>query len=279
MAKTPETSPAAPTDQIGAALPQLVDVMRRLLRPDGCPWDRAQTLESLRPYVVEEAHEVVDAIDRGSPEHLREELGDLLLQIVFQAELAGRQGWFGIDDVVQGICDKLVRRHPHVFGGEDQAESPERALERWEQMKQQEKKDRGALDGVPVALPALLRAVRVGEKAAAVGFDWSDPSGSRAKVDEELQELDAAISEGDRQEMEAELGDVLYSLSSLARKHGLDPEAALRGTLDRFSRRFRNAEQTARERGVMLKELDDDQLDELWEEAKIATRVTERPAR
>ena len=274
MARNDET-----LGQDGRTLPRLAEVMRRLLDPDGCPWDRAQTLESLRPYVIEEAHEVVDAIDRGSPDLLREELGDLLLQVVFQAELAQRKGWFGLDDVVSGICEKLVRRHPHVFGGEARAESAERALERWEEMKQKEKKDRGALDGVPVALPALLRAVRVGEKASAVGFDWGDASGPRAKVDEELRELDAATSQGDAAEMEAELGDVLYSLTSFARKHGLDPEAALRGTLDRFSTRFRAVEETARQRGVSLKELDDEALDALWEEAKTKVRVTMRPPR
>ena len=269
MATTRDTETGGPiAEQRGALLPRLVDVMQRLLEPDGCPWDRAQTLETLRPYVIEEAHEVVDAIDRGSPELLREELGDLLLQVVFQAELARGRGWFGPDDVIVGICDKLVRRHPHVFGDEAKATSPERALERWEQMKKAEKKDRGALDGVPVALPALLRAVRVGEKAAAVGYDWPDDRGPREKIDEELAELDGAAAAGDDKAVEEELGDVLFSLASFARKRGLDPEAALRRTLDRFSARFRAAEETARERGVRLEELGDAERDALWEQAK-----------
>ncbi|HJK92729.1 MAG TPA: MazG family protein, partial [Polyangiaceae bacterium LLY-WYZ-15_(1-7)] len=177
----------------GENLPELVDVMRALLGPEGCPWDKEQTLETLRPYVVEEAHEVVDAIDRGEPKLLREELGDLLFQIVFQAELARQKGWFGLGDVVKGIAEKMVRRHPWVFGGED-VKGAAGALNRWEAQKAKEKKKkkkkRGALGGVPIALPALLRALRVGEKAAAVGYDWPDADGVRAKVDEELAELD-----------------------------------------------------------------------------------------
>lgn len=253
----------------GENLPELVDVMRALLGPEGCPWDKEQTLETLRPYVVEEAHEVVDAIDRGEPKLLREELGDLLFQIVFQAELARQKGWFGLGDVVTGIAEKMVRRHPWVFGGED-VKGAAGALNRWEAQKAKEKKKRGALGGVPIALPALLRALRVGEKAAAVGYDWPDADGVRAKVDEELAELDAARAEGDRAAMEHELGDLLFALASWARKEGLDPEAALRLSLDRFSARFRHAELAADARGEALCELDDAARDALWEEAKAA---------
>ncbi len=241
--------------------------MQRLLAPDGCPWDREQTLETLRPYVVEEAHEVVDAIDKGAPEELREELGDLLLQIVFQAELARAQGWFGPDDVVSAICEKMVRRHPHVFGDEKVSGSAE-VLAKWEQIKAKEKAGRGALDGVPKALPALLRAVRVGEKAARVGFDWPDLTGARAKVDEELAELDATLQGDDRERMEHELGDVLFALVSVARKLELDPEAALRGTLDRFGQRVRWVENHVKEQGQDLATLDAAALDKLWEQAK-----------
>ncbi len=254
-------------EQRGQNLPRLVEVMQSLLAPDGCPWDREQTLETLRPYVIEEAFEVVDAIDCGEPSLLREELGDLLLQIVFQAELARAAGWFGPNDVVDGICEKLVRRHPHVFGDE-KADDAASALGNWERLKKQEKAGRGALDGVPVALPALLRAVRVGEKAAAVGYDWPDVAGARHKVDEELAELDEALDAEDLPRAEEELGDVLFALSSLARKRGLDPEAALRGTLDRFSRRFSEAESIARDEGLALDEMSHEALDALWERAK-----------
>lgn len=254
-------------EQKGQSLPQLVEIMQRLLAPDGCPWDREQTLESLRPYVVEEAHEVVDAIDRGAPEELREELGDLLLQIVFQAELARAQGWFGPDDVVRAICEKLVRRHPHVFGDQKVSGTAE-VLANWEQIKAEEKAGRGVLDGVPKALPALLRAARVGEKAARVGFDWPDLSGARAKVDEELAELDAAMRADDRERVEHELGDVLFALVSVARKLDVDPEAALRGTLDRFGQRVRWVETHVKEQGQDLAGVDAAALDRLWQAAK-----------
>ena len=254
-------------EQKGQSLPQLVEIMQRLLAPDGCPWDREQTLESLRPYVVEEAHEVVDAIDGGAPEELREELGDLLLQIVFQAELARAQGWFGPDDVVRAICEKLVRRHPHVFGDQKVSGTAE-VLANWEQIKAQEKAGRGVLDGVPKALPALLRAARMGEKAARVGFDWPDPPAARAKVDEELTELDAAVLDGDRERIEQELGDVLFALVSVARKLDVDPEAALRGTLDRFGQRVRWVEKHVKEQGQDLAALDEVALDRLWQQAK-----------
>jgi tetrapyrrole methylase family protein/MazG family protein/ATP diphosphatase len=256
-------------EQDGRSLARLVEIMRQLLAPDGCPWDREQTLQTLRPYVIEEAHEVVDAIDGGSPEDLREELGDLLLQIVFQAELARAKGWFGPDDVVSAICDKLVRRHPHVYG-DTQVSGVGEVLANWEVIKAQEKAGRGVLDGVPKALPALLRAMRVGEKAARVGFDWPDSAGARAKVNEELAELDAALAVGDATQVEHELGDVLFALVSVARKSGVDPEAALRGTLDRFTRRVRGVEAMVAERGQDLQQLTHEALDTLWQQAKAA---------
>jgi MazG family protein len=257
-------------EQNGQSLPRLVEIMQRLLAPNGCPWDREQTLETLRPYVVEEAHEVVDAIDRGSPSELREELGDLLLQIVFQSELARAKGWFGPDDVVDAICEKLIRRHPHVFGDAVVKDSTE-VLANWEVIKAEEKKGRGVLEGVPKALPALLRALRVGEKAARVGFDWPDRAGARAKVDEELSELDDALAQGDRDAAERELGDVLFALVSLARKSDIDPEAALRGTLDRFGQRVRAVETEVARRGQQLSQVSPEQLDLLWEAAKVRT--------
>lgn len=254
--------------QRGERLPELVAIMQRLLAPDGCPWDREQTLESLRPYVIEEAHEVVDAIDRKDLGELREELGDLLLQIVFQSQIQER---FGIDDVIGAICDKMVRRHPHVFG-EERAADADAVKSRWESLKAAEKSDRGVLDGVPVAMPALLRAQRVGEKAAHLGLDWPDAEGPRNKLDEEVAELDAALASGDRAAAEHELGDVLFSVVNLARKHGLDAEAALRGTIDRFAARVRHVEGQARAQAVDPRQLSVEQLDALWLRAKEALR-------
>jgi tetrapyrrole methylase family protein/MazG family protein/ATP diphosphatase len=255
-------------ENIGA----LIDLMRRLLGPGGCPWDREQTLESLRPYVIEEAFEVVDAIDRGEPGPLCEELGDLLFQFVFQSELARARGWFGPNDVIAGITEKMTRRHPWVFG-DTSVEDADAAMHEWEAIKAREKKDRGALEGVPVALPSLLRAVRVGEKASSVGFDWADATGARAKVSEELRELDDAVATGDRSSIEHELGDLLFALASFARKQGLDPEAALRGSLDRFSARFREVERRVRRDGRTLRECSEEELDGHWEAIKRAQRA------
>lgn len=264
--------------QRGERLPELVDIMRRLLAPDGCPWDREQTLESLRPYVIEEAHEVVDAIDRGDLSHLREELGDLLLQIVFQSALVEQRADapFGIDDVIGAICDKLVRRHPHVFGDEQAADSGA-VRERWEALKAKEKAGRGVLEGVPRAMPALLRALRVGEKAAHLGLDWPDAAGARAKLDEELTELDDATRQGERDAVERELGDVLFAAVSVGRKHGIDPEAALRRTIDTFSARVGHVEETLRAQRLEPAALSPSELDALWEEAKEALKRAARP--
>ena len=253
----------------GESLPRLVELMETLLGPDGCPWDREQTLETLRQYVVEEAHEVVDAIDAGKPELLREELGDLLLQVVFQAALTAQKGWFDIDGVVDAISEKLVRRHPWVFGDE-KVDDASGAINSWEAIKAKEKKERGALSGVPVALPGLLRAVRIGEKASAVGYDWPDAGGPRAKIDEELQELDEAAEKGDREALEHELGDLLFALATYGRKQGLDPEATLRASLNRFSSRFRHCELAAKSAGKDLRDYSEAELDEMWEAAKKA---------
>src|SRR5882672_750471 len=179
-------------EQRGATYPSLVELMGRLLAPDGCPWDREQDYRSLRQYVLEEACEVIDAIDRGTPEDLLDELGDLSLQVVFLGELARREGAFGPDDVVRAICEKLVRRHPHVFGDVTVRDADD-VLKNWDSIKRAEKKGRPLLDGIPRSLPALLRATRLGEKVARVGFDWPDAQGSRDKVTEELGELDEAV--------------------------------------------------------------------------------------
>jgi MazG family protein len=262
--------------QEGVTLARLVGVMRRLLAPDGCPWDREQTLESLRKYVLEEACEVIDAIDKKDRAGLREELGDLLLQVVFQAELARREGVFGIDDVVSGIVDKLVTRHPHVFGHLD-VKTADEVLQNWEKQKAIEKKGRGILGGVPRSLPALTRAQRIGEKVSRVGFDWDDKAGSRAKIAEEMGELDAAIASGDKGAIEDEMGDVLFALVNLSRHLDIDAEGALRRTIDKFTRRFSYVEKRVAEvhggwgdPSTGDKNLPLEVLDGYWNEAKRA---------
>lgn len=263
-------------EQRGATYPSLVQLMQRLLAPDGCPWDREQDYRSLRQYVLEEACEVIDAIDRGAPEDLLDELGDLSLQVVFLGELARRQGGFGPDDVVRVICEKLVRRHPHVFGDVTVRGSDE-VLKNWDSIKRAEKKGRPLLDGIPRSLPALLRATRLGEKVARVGFDWPDAQGSRDKVTEELGELDEAVRGGDKAQVRAELGDLLFALVNFARHQGIDAEEALRETADRFRGRFDHVERRVKAvhgdwprdedgkptRGLLL-----DELDSYWNEAK-----------
>ncbi|WP_437669069.1 nucleoside triphosphate pyrophosphohydrolase [Sorangium sp. So ce131] len=270
-------------EQAGRTFPRLVELMQRLLAPDGCPWDREQSFTSLRRYVLEEACEVIDAIDGGDRKELCGELGDLLLQVVFQAELARAEGAFGPDDVVAAICEKLVRRHPHVFADES-AENADEVLQNWERIKAAERarqgKDRGVLGGVPRSLPALTRAQRVGEKVARVGFDWPDARGSRAKVEEELGELDRAFASGDKDAIEEELGDVLFALGNLARHAGVDAEGALRRTIDKFTRRFEHVERRVVERhgGWPAKAADDtltlEELDGYWDEAKRAEQHT-----
>jgi tetrapyrrole methylase family protein/MazG family protein/ATP diphosphatase len=251
----------------GETLAELVAVMRRLLAPDGCPWDREQTFETLKPYVVEEAYEVCEAIDAGIPEALREELGDLLLQIVFQAELARARGWFGPDDVVAAIAGKLVRRHPHVFA-DAKVSGADEVVQRWEEIKAKEKAGQGALDGVPKSLPALRAALRVSEKAQGVGFDWPDIEGSRAKIDEELREVDQAVGAGDAARIDEEIGDLLFAIVNLSRKLRVDPEEALRRTTRKFIGRFRRVEAALRERGKTPRESTLEEMDALWEEAK-----------
>lgn len=267
-------------EQRGATFSDLVALMERLLAPDGCPWDREQTPETLRQYVLEEACEVIDAIDTGRPESLREELGDLALEVVFLTELMKRRGEFGHDDVFREVIEKLVRRHPHVFG-ESVADTSADVEERWEAIKAEEKKKRPLLDNIPRSLPALLGATRVSDRVATVGFDWEDSKGSRAKVDEEIRELDEAAHHGDRAAMEHELGDVLFALVNYARHLGLDAEQALKKTSERFRSRFHHVEDRVREvhgdwprekgrpgKGISLSELDG-----YWDEAKRKERA------
>ncbi|HOC41616.1 MAG TPA: nucleoside triphosphate pyrophosphohydrolase [Thermoanaerobaculales bacterium] len=257
------------------AFDRLVAIMDRLRDPGGCPWDREQTLNSLAGYLLEEAYEVVDAIAADDGARLREELGDLLLQIVFLARIARERGWFGIDDVSDAISGKMVRRHPHVFGDREVSGSRE-VKQNWEDIKTEE---RGAdhpgstLDGVPRSLPALLKAFRMTEKAAAVGFDWRRPRDVMAKLHEEVAELEAELDgliAADADRVRAEMGDVLFVMANLARHLGVEPETALQGTNAKFLRRFRAMEADARARGCGLRELDLAEQDALWEAAKRA---------
>ena len=261
------------------AIAQLLEVMARLRDPDGgCPWDLEQTFATIAPYTIEEAYEVADAIEGGDPAHLRDELGDLLFQVVFHARMAEERGWFSFDSVAAAIHDKLVRRHPHVFAGTQFATDSERSAN-WEDQKARERneaaKRRGGeeasvLGDVPKALPALTRAAKIGKRASRVGFDWPDATGIREKVNEELAELDVAVASSDTNAMTDELGDVLFTLVNLGRKLDLDAEEALRAANAKFERRFRHMESLARARGLSLEGLSPAAWDALWRESKRA---------
>jgi len=248
-------------------LDALVELMATLRSPQGCPWDRKQTPVSLKTFVLEEAYEVAAAIDAGDPADLRDELGDLLFQVVFQAQIAAEQGHFDLADVVRGITAKMTLRHPHVFG-DARADTAEAVLDQWEQRKKTEE-GRGVFDGLPAALPALLKAFRVQEKAARVGFDWPDVSGPIAKIHEETAELEAALASGDQAAVEHELGDLLFSLVNVARALKVNPEFALGRTTDRFVTRFKAMEALADARGVVFHDLTLAQMDELWDQVKL----------
>ncbi len=241
--------------------------MRRLRSPDGCPWDRKQTHESIRPYCLEEAYEVVEAIDEGDRKKLCDELGDLLLQVLFHAQLAVEESTFSIDDVIDSIHSKLIRRHPHVFRREegDLVDSAEEVLEKWSKIKKDEGR-KHLLDGIPSALPALLRATRMGEKAGSIGFDWKSREEVSKKVSEELEELREAGNDSER--VEEELGDLLFALTSYARHAKVDAETALRLATEKFDRRFRWMEQVAQKNDRELSTYSAKELDQLWNEAK-----------
>ena len=260
------------------AIEHLLSIMERLRGPGGCPWDREQDLRSLRPYVLEETYEVLEAIDAGDVREHREELGDLLLQIVFQAQLRREEGAFDFADVAEAISGKLISRHPHVFG-ESEVRDAEGVLRQWAALKREEKRRKGGgqsvLEGVPREMPALARADRLTEKASRVGFDWPDASGARAKLDEELKELDHAIAAADRPAVERELGDALFALANLSRKLAVAPEEALRGAVARFVRRFEHVERQLEARGMPAGGATLAEMDALWEEAKSLERQEE----
>lgn len=254
----------------------LLYLMARLREPgSGCPWDLKQSYATIAPSTLEEAYEVVDAIERGDHDHLREELGDLLFQVIFYSQLGKEDERFDFHSIVDGLVAKLLRRHPHVFPDgtlesrvEDQGSVPDEVKVRWEAIKQQERADKGAvgaLDDVPLNLPALSRAAKLQKRAAGVGFDWPGVEGPVAKVHEELKELEETLASGDRQAQQEELGDLLFAVANVARHLKLDPEAALRGASQKFERRFRYVERRAGER---LAEHSLVQLDGYWDEAK-----------
>lgn len=249
-------------------LEHLRQVVSRLRAPDGCPWDREQTHQSIRGDLLEEAYEVLQAINSRDDANLCEELGDLLLQVVFHSQIASEQDRFNFDQVAAGITEKLIRRHPHVFGDAN-CSTTEEVLVRWEQIKQQEKggESSSLLDSINEALPALMRAEKIQKKVAKVGFDWTSPLPVLAKVREELAELEAEL-QGDPSRLEDELGDVLFSVVNLSRKLKIQPEVALHRASDKFSTRFKALESLAQERGVKLDGADLSLLDPLWDEVK-----------
>lgn len=248
---------------------KLLDIMAALRDPQsGCPWDLAQDFRTIAPYTIEEAYEVADCIERDALDELPDELGDLLLQVVFHAQMAADSELFGFADVVEAICDKMIRRHPHVFGDARAATGAEVAAS-WEAIKRQEKpEDHRLMDGVAAGLPALTRAGKLGKRAASVGFDWTGPAAVRDKIDEELTELDAAIGTAEAEQIEAEIGDLLFTVVNLCRHLEIDPELALRRCNDRFVRRFNHVEAQARERGHGLEQCDAELLETFWEHAK-----------
>lgn len=252
------------------AFEKLVEIMSRLRGPDGCPWDREQTHDSLKPYLLEEAYEVLEAVDRRDFEDLREELGDLLLQPVFHAQLAGEAGLFDIHDVLDTLNEKLIRRHPHVFGEAFIADSDEQ-VRHWEKIKKSEGK-KSALDGVPVTAPSLLRAYRTQQKAAAVGFDWPDAAPVWDKIREELGELEEAVAGMKREAVEEELGDLLFAIVNLSRFLRANPEEALRKSVEKFIRRFKAVEAEIESGGGDIRKTPLADMDAVWNRIKTEER-------
>ncbi|MBJ3774716.1 nucleoside triphosphate pyrophosphohydrolase [Acuticoccus mangrovi] len=251
---------------------RLREIMAQLRNPDGgCAWDIAQSFETIAPYTIEEAYEVADAIERGNLDDLRDELGDLLLQVVFHAQMAAEDGTFDFDDVATAICEKLVRRHPHVFS-DGAARTPAEIKLVWDEIKAEEraKKPDGIIDDVPANLPSLVRAEKLQSRMARVGFDWPDTDGVLDKVSEELGELTEAVRAGEMTAAEAEFGDLLFTLVNHARHLGLDADAALRGTNARFATRVRHMEQAVKADGGRMDELDADAWERAWQRAKTA---------
>jgi MazG family protein len=266
----------------GARFDRLVEIMRRLRAPDGCPWDREQTLASLRPFVLEETYEVLEAIESGSPDSLREELGDFLFEAVFLAQISDEAGHFTVGDAIDAICDKLVRRHPHVFARADNRElnTSGEVLEQWEQIKAKERAAAGVaeqtkvkttLSGVPKTLPSLLRAYEISARAAAVGFDWARPTDVLDKIEEEVAEVRKEVESGatgDLSRAEEEMGDLLFAITNLSRKLGIEPEAALRRANEKFTKRFDAVEEAFTRRGQALGDATLGEMEAEWQRVK-----------
>ena len=260
---------------------RLIEIMAALRTPEtGCPWDLEQTFETIAPYTIEEAYEVADAIERGDLHDLRDELGDLLLQSVYHARLAEEQGAFSFGDVVEAVTAKMIRRHPHVFPGPD-GKTVEAKSGFWERIKAEEKAERaargkieptGALSGVPIGLPALTRALKLQDKAGRGGFDWNDPRAVLAKIREEADEIEAELDAGDNAKTAAEVGDLLFTVVNLARHLDADPERILRGTNQKFERRFASIEAALAARGKKPQDATLQEMDALWDEAKAAEK-------
>jgi len=269
----PYSGKKAPSKAASYPLDPLVEVMERLLGADGCPWDRQQTHQTLKKYLIEEAYEVIEAIDQEDMHKLCEELGDLLLQVVFHATLAKKRGDFDINEVVARITEKLIRRHPHVFGRTEVQDARE-VLVNWEEIKAAEQQQRKSLlEGIPRSLPALQRAEKVQAKASLVGFDWPDVSGALVKMEEELRELKAACKGKALREIRSEIGDLLFAVVNVARLLGVEAEDALRAAVDKFIRRFQKMEERAQARKLKLDQLSLEELDQLWEEAKEEEKI------
>ena len=269
----------------GEEFDKLVDVMRTLRSPEGCPWDREQTLESLTHYVLEEAHEVVDAIERGDTAALQEEIGDHIFEGVFLAQVAADDGKFTVADALRTVSDKLVRRHPHVFqddgrvhdaASKERAPSADAALQRWNTLKAQERSESGkthtTLGSVPKSLPSLLRAYKIAKRAAGTGFDWAKAADVLAKIEEEVAELRETLTHApeDRKHAEEEMGDLLFAIANLSRKLDIEPEAALRRANDKFTRRFEAMEQRVTATGRALETMSLDEMEVVWQEIKRA---------
>ncbi|MCX7868586.1 MAG: nucleoside triphosphate pyrophosphohydrolase [Terrimicrobiaceae bacterium] len=247
---------------------RLVEIVARLRAPGGCPWDREQTHESLKGALVEECYEAVEAISRADDRNLREELGDLLLHVVMHSCMAGERQAFTLEEVIEGVCEKLVRRHPHVFADGCASDSGE-VLRQWERIKREEKGPQASImDGLPAALPALLRAQNAQKKAARAGFDWRETAGVLDKIEEECRELREALAAGDASSAAGEIGDLLFSVANLARHAGVDAELALAASTTKFVRRFQAMEAALASRGRKVEECGLEELDEIWEEVK-----------
>ena len=266
MAESPESLNSQPS-----AFNKLCEIVAKLRAPDGCPWDREQTHESLLPQLIEEAYEVAGAVRAKDDANFREELGDLLLLIVMHAEIAQETGRFKIDNVIGDVTEKLIRRHPHVFGTSDARDSGA-VLKQWESIKRAEKTGKHYLDNLPTALPALMRAQKAQSKVARINFDWSEPGEVIAKVEEELSETKQAIASQDGEAMENEIGDLLFAVVNLARKCKLDAESALQTATDKFVARFNRLEDALRAQGKRLGDVDLAELDAIWKQIKEMTR-------